>query len=630
VAYRDEVILDAPNGYWRLDGLTNESGGAGSLTAFGTPASTTGLLTGDASVARDLNGTTMYYTAPDSASTDLGDVFTLEAWIRIDALPASSGILLAKGTNSYQFDVGPTGALGLAKNGVAYTVNSTTTMSVGSTYHVVATKNGAANKLYINGVDVSGAVTNLTLVNTAVALHIGRYDGGGFFFDGVIDEVAIYPTALSATRVAAHYAVGSTGLAGLSLTSPVTITVAGTVTEQQLPEGPTVRVAFATTPGQPSLWTTVSAYQTGFSTRRGRQKELDLIDAGIAAVRFKNSDRRFDPTHTSSPYYPNVLPMRKLRVQYTRNTVTYPLFVGFVEAWPQTWQGSFVGWSEVSCADAFLPLSKADVGENETWPREFSGARINRILNAAGWPADDRAIDTGFSEIAEVTFALGAGVTALNAIREVAGGELGIFFVNGAGVATFHDRHHRKDASYLTSQATFSDGYSAGIPYQTVVLDTDADRIWNDIQVTATGGETQRAEDSASQTTYMRRTMARQVPLARDTESADQAEYLLAQYKDPKNRLAGITFTPATDAAWAQALGRELGDHITVKRHPQGVGSVITQECSIEAIQHAWTPAGGNYGLTTTWLLSTPAHTVNDWFTLDVDALDDAAHGLVY
>jgi hypothetical protein len=283
VAYRDEVIIDAPNGYWRLDALTNESGGAGSLTAFGSPVSTTGLLTGDASVGRDLDGSTMYYTAPDSASTDLGDVFTLEAWIRIDGL--QDGRLFDKGLNGYALMIDSTGHLRLDKSAISVIVTSTTTMAVGSTYHVAATKNGATVKLYINGVDVTGTVTNATCANTAIALYIGRLDSSAtLFFNGVIDEPAIYPSALSATRVAVHYAVGSTGLAeGISLTSPVTITVAGTVTEQQLPEGPTVRVAFATAPGQPSLWTTVSAYQTGFSTRRGRQKELDLIDAGIAS-----------------------------------------------------------------------------------------------------------------------------------------------------------------------------------------------------------------------------------------------------------------------------------------------------------------------------------------------------------
>jgi hypothetical protein len=304
--------------------------------------------------------------------------------------------------------------------------------------------------------------------------------------------------------------------------------------------------------------------------------------------------------------------MRKLRVSVRRNSVTYRLFTGFVQSWPQTWQGPNVGFSEVQVTDAFLPLAKADVGENETWPVELSGARINRVLDAAGWPTSARIIDEGQSDIAETTFALGGGVTALDHIREVAGADLGIFFCDGAGRAVFHDRHHRKAAAYLTSQATFGDALSGGLPYQSVVLDTDDDRIWNDIQITATGGVTQRVEDTASQSVYWRRTMARQVPLARDTEAADQGAALLAQYKDPKNRFAGITVTPTTDAMWAQALGRELGDHVTVKRWPQGVGAQISQECSIEAIEYRMVPGEFNV----TWLLSTPAYTAVNWWLL--------------
>jgi hypothetical protein len=360
----------------------------------------------------------------------------------------------------------------------------------------------------------------------------------------------------------------------------------------------TCEVAFTTNPGTATpSWTNVTPYMLGFAIDRGRQKELDRIDAGTMSVRFRNEDRRFDPTHTSSPYNPNVLPMRRIRLSAVHNAVTYRLFSGFVQSWPQSWQGSRAGFSDVTAVDAFLPLSRADVGENTTWPREFSGARISRILDEAGWPAADRAIDTGYSEIAEVTFALGAGVTALDAIRDVAGAELGTFFIDGQGFAVFHDRHHRRLPAYLTSEATFSDGYGVGITYQQdLVLDTGAEQIWNDVQITTPGGETQRAEDAASQLKYLRRTMAKQVPLARETEAADQAEYLLSQYKEPQNRLDGITITPRSDTMWVQALDPDLGRHITVKRWPQGVGSHRSARSrrSRYAATRGRTPAGSS------------------------------------
>lgn len=48
-----------------------------------------------------------------------------------------------------------------------------------------------------------------------------------------------------------------------------------------------------------------------------------------------NTDRRFDPSY-ASPYYPNVVPMRRVRDRTVQPAVTYDLFEGFVEDWGQT------------------------------------------------------------------------------------------------------------------------------------------------------------------------------------------------------------------------------------------------------------------------------------------------------
>lgn len=383
----------------------------------------------------------------------------------------------------------------------------------------------------------------------------------------------------------------------------------------------TFEVAFATDPGAASpTWTDLSDDVQEWSTKRGRQKELDQIEGGSATVKLKNSERQYDPTHDGSPHYPNVLPMRKARIRAVHNAVTYDVFTGYVLSWPQSWEGPNHGFTTISLSDGFLPLSKVDVGEGETWPIEFSGDRINRVLDAAGWPAADRAIDAGYSKIQEVTFPLGSGVTALDHALQVADDELGVFFIDESGNAVFHDRHHRRGSAYLTSQATFSDAHGAGISYRSVVLDTDADRIWNDVQVAVSGGATQRAEDSTSQTTYLRRTLTRQVTLARESEAYDQAAYLLDLHKDPRGRLAGIEVRPREfdDDAWEAVLGLSLADHISVDRHPQQVGDPIEQECWIESIEHRVAPKFHE----TTYLLSTDAYTEVDWWILG-----DATYG---
>lgn len=47
---------------------------------------------------------------------------------------------------------------------------------------------------------------------------------------------------------------------------------------------------------------------------RGRQSELDRIEAGRAVIVAENADGRFSPENTGSTYYPNVVPMRRLKV----------------------------------------------------------------------------------------------------------------------------------------------------------------------------------------------------------------------------------------------------------------------------------------------------------------------------
>jgi hypothetical protein len=86
-------------------------------------------------------------------------------------------------------------------------VSSTVALALNQWSHVVVTKSGATVKLYINAVDSTGAVVNATLADTTSALNIGRDVAfPAQYFNGRIDEVAVYPTALSAARVAAHYA----------------------------------------------------------------------------------------------------------------------------------------------------------------------------------------------------------------------------------------------------------------------------------------------------------------------------------------------------------------------------------------------------------------------------------------
>jgi hypothetical protein len=60
------------------------------------------------------------------------------------------------------------------------------------------------------------------------------------------------------------------------------------------------------------------------ATRRGKNRQLDEFDGGLANVVFDNNDRTFDPEYVNSPYYGQIIPKRAIRISsFTgNNTIT--------------------------------------------------------------------------------------------------------------------------------------------------------------------------------------------------------------------------------------------------------------------------------------------------------------------
>lgn len=205
-SYYQSVLNSNPVSYWRL----GEASGTTAADVNGINPGTykNGVTLGAAgavpsNTAASFDGANDYVLAPDSASLDTGDIFTAEAWIKRSLLGGSNTIVNKFG--SYYFYLDATNKLVLYKTSGGTIAVSTATISDTTSYHHVAvTKSGATVKIYLDGVDVTGTVTNLTVVNSTGGLYIGLVSTG--YFHGLIDEVAIYNTALSASTIAAHFA----------------------------------------------------------------------------------------------------------------------------------------------------------------------------------------------------------------------------------------------------------------------------------------------------------------------------------------------------------------------------------------------------------------------------------------
>jgi hypothetical protein len=180
-----------------------------------------GALRDDADTAAKFDGATGWVEVPDANALDTGDVFTIEAWIKRNSTSGDQCIATKFNTGGWNFWI-TGGALTLRKVAVANIVSATSTPGAdGKWHHVVATKNGATVKLYVDGQDVTGTVANQTIVNTTGRFSIGAASPTTNFWNGWIDEVAHYNTALSAAKVAEHYSIGRSrfGAAALSGTA---------------------------------------------------------------------------------------------------------------------------------------------------------------------------------------------------------------------------------------------------------------------------------------------------------------------------------------------------------------------------------------------------------------------------
>lgn len=123
----------------------------------------------------------------------------------------------------------------------------------------------------------------------------------------------------------------------------------------------TVEVAFTTDPGATPTWTDISDYVRKITTHRGRTGELTRFAAGRATIVLANEDRRFDPTYAAGPYYPNVVPMRRVRIRGTWSGVTYDVFNGYADGWAQTYQHPQEAMVTLSVSDAFKVLANIEL-----------------------------------------------------------------------------------------------------------------------------------------------------------------------------------------------------------------------------------------------------------------------------
>jgi hypothetical protein len=220
--YRDEVLTDSPRAYWRLgetggSTATDELGALPGTYTNGVLLNQPGALASETNPAASFDGVNDYMVVPTSSSLDLTSAVTVEFWAKRRAISSTFQVLVGKPGNGQSRFENYAVWLNTANNYQAYFGDGTTYVQVTTSavtdtnwHHIVATDNGATAKIYLDGVLKESKSTTLRLTANTNPLNFGRANNNTTFFNGWLDEVAIYPTALSATRIQAHYIKGTT------------------------------------------------------------------------------------------------------------------------------------------------------------------------------------------------------------------------------------------------------------------------------------------------------------------------------------------------------------------------------------------------------------------------------------
>jgi hypothetical protein len=461
----------------------------------------------------------------------------------------------------------------------------------------VATSGGATATHAVGRVQVPASVTDETVGWIAVRVRMGWGNaagpGGGSGFPTLIDwrddannKISIYYSEASKqwfveSRSAATSNTRASAVQTFAAGDALTIIVYWTATTLALSINGVTFLTGARAAGViPTLAATL--FDIGGTGASGSSFNGDVLwfacgtgtltDADAAAIhanltttpRPNGVNANGDPSLLTLPTAAATTMVWYADTTATTVPATYDLFNGFVERWPPSFDRPQQQFVNVTATDGFAALAQAIV--SGSFPQEFSGARISRVLTAASWIDSVAAtgywtlgtsllgtttrlsygipttvLDTGRTEIPAVTYADTDEQTALAHIQDVADSELGVFFIDGAGRAIFHDRNHRTRTT--TSSVVFTDGTTSTsrLTYADISPSFDGDRIANDIRVTRSGGVTQPATDPMSITKYLRRTLPRAPLLTSDVEAANQAGYLLRSMKDPYLRFDSIT-----------------------------------------------------------------------------------------
>jgi hypothetical protein len=195
----------------------------------GTISGATWATTGVFGQALSFNGTNSWVTVNDSSSLHLSSAMTLEAWVKPTAAAANwTAVMIKERTNGLAY--GMYAADGANQPPAAYVDSANTdydsngmsALAVNGWSFLTATYDGSHLDLYVNGTLINALTVSGAITSSTGALRIGGDSIWGEYFQGLIDNIRVYSTALNQGQIRSDM---NTPVGGSLDTTPPTGTI---------------------------------------------------------------------------------------------------------------------------------------------------------------------------------------------------------------------------------------------------------------------------------------------------------------------------------------------------------------------------------------------------------------------
>ncbi|MEA3515192.1 MAG: LamG-like jellyroll fold domain-containing protein [Nanoarchaeota archaeon] len=214
-------------GYWQFEGNADDSSGHENHgTIYGASLTDDGWF----DQAYEFDGEGDYIDCGNDESMDVIGNISIAAWIKFSADQAenlsnifTNGDALRSlrltgpghwnGTNKALFHLNP--------GGLDKQLYSTSSLTPDTWYHILGVYDGSEMRLYINGILNNSLSATGSIASTTVANVIGAESATDFFFNGTIDEVALYGRSFSGDEVWDLYSSKAWRLLNADGTRPV-------------------------------------------------------------------------------------------------------------------------------------------------------------------------------------------------------------------------------------------------------------------------------------------------------------------------------------------------------------------------------------------------------------------------